>query len=253
LSTGARTNIETLQWFVDRVQLGPSGVQGIQELRAIAELVKAAGYDGRIVIDPTIVRGLEYYTGAVYEVELTDDLRDRNGRPVRFGAVASGGRYDGLVARFRGEEVPATGVSIGVSRLLAALTFLGKVETTPEPGPVIVTVFDKARIADYQTMVATLRSANIRSELYLGNPKNMGAQFKYADKRGSPCVVIQGGDEKAKGEVQIKDLIEGAKAAAAIASNQEWRESRPAQFAVPEAKLVDAVRELLARHGVRWQ
>jgi histidyl-tRNA synthetase len=253
LSTGARTNIETLQWFVDRVQLGPSGVQGIQELRAIAELVKAAGYDGRIVIDPTIVRGLEYYTGAVYEVELTDDLRDRNGRPVRFGAVASGGRYDGMVARFRGEEVPATGVSIGVSRLLAALTFLGKVETTPEPGPVIVTVFDKARIADYQTMVATLRSANIRSELYLGNPKNMGAQFKYADKRGSPCVVIQGGDEKAKGEVQIKDLIEGAKAAAAIASNQEWRESRPAQFAVPEAKLVDAVRELLARHGVRWQ
>jgi histidyl-tRNA synthetase len=252
LSAGARTNSETLQWFLERVQLGPSGIQGIDELRAIAELVKAADYDGRIVIDPTIVRGLEYYTGAVYEVELTDDLRDRDGRPVRFGAVASGGRYDGLVARFRGEAVPATGISIGVSRLLAALTFLGKIETAPEPGPVIVTVFDKARLADYQAMVTTLRNAKIRAELFLGNPKNMGAQFKYADKRNSPCVVIQGGDEKAKGEIQIKDLIEGAKAAAAIASNQEWRESRPAQFAVPEDKLVEGVREVLVRHGVRW-
>ena len=114
-----------------------------------------------------------------------------------------------------------------------------------------MTVFDKQRIADYQKMVATLRHAGIRAELYLGNGK-MGPQLKYADKRGSPCVVIQGGDEKAKGEVQIKDLIEGAKAAAAIASHQEWRESRPAQFAVAEDKLVEAVREVLARHDVRW-
>jgi histidyl-tRNA synthetase len=115
----------------------------------------------------------------------------------------------------------------------------------------VVTVFDKDRIADYQKMVVALRSAGIRAELYLGSGR-MGPQLKYADRRGSPCVVIQGGDEKARGEVQIKDLIEGAKAAAAIASNQEWRESRPAQFAVPEDKLVDAVREVLARHDVRW-
>jgi histidyl-tRNA synthetase len=80
----------------------------------------------------------------------------------------------------------------------------------------------------------------------------MGPQLKYADKRNSPCVIIQGGDEHARGEVQIKDLIEGERASAAIASNQEWRESRPAQFAVPKAKLVEAVRELLARHGVNW-
>ena len=168
----------------------------------------------------------------------------------RFGSVGGGGRYDGLVSRFRGEPVPATGFSIGVSRLLAALQYLGKIETKPQPGPVVVTVFDRNRIDDYQRMVKTLRDAGIRAELYLGNPKNMGNQFKYADKRNSPCVVIQGGDEKAKGEVQIKDLIEGAKAAAAIASNQEWRASRPAQFAAPEAKLVDAVREVLDRHGV---
>jgi len=97
----------------------------------------------------------------------------------------------------------------------------------------------------------TLRDAGIRAELYLGSGK-LGPQFKYADKRGSPCVIIQGGDEKAKGEVQIKDLIEGAKAAAAIASHQEWRETRPAQFSVPEGKLVEAVREVLARHGISW-
>jgi histidyl-tRNA synthetase len=224
------------------------GQEGQKELKAIASLVAACGYnDGRIVIDPSVVRGLEYYTGPVYEVELTFEIKDDDGRPLRFGSVAGGGRYDGLIARFRGEPVPATGFSIGVSRLMAALTHLGKIETTAEPGPVVVTVFDQDRIADYQRMVTTLRQAGIRAELYLGSGR-MGAQFKYADRRSAPCVVIQGGDEKAKGEVQIKDLIEGAKAAATIASNKEWRESRPAQFAVREDRLVDAVRELLARH-----
>jgi histidyl-tRNA synthetase len=156
-----------------------------------------------------------------------------------------------LVGRFRNDQVPATGFSIGVSRLMAALIHLGKIDAKAEPGPVVVTVFDKDRLADYQRMAQVLREAGIRAELYLGAGK-MGPQLKYADKRGAPCVVIQGGDEKAKGEVQIKDLIEGAKAAAAIASNQEWRETRPAQFAVKEDKLVEAVREVLARHDVTW-
>jgi histidyl-tRNA synthetase len=226
---------------------------GIEELQTIAELVEAAGYDrSRIRIDPSVVRGLEYYTGPVYEVELLLDTKDEKGRPVRFGSVGGGGRYDGLVSRFRGEPVPATGFSIGVSRLQAALTMLGKLDTKPEFGPVVVTVFDRDRVADYQKMVAILRNAKIRAELYLGNPKNMGNQLKYADKRNSPCVIIQGSDEKARGEVQIKDLIEGAKAAAAIASNQEWRETRPAQFAAPEDKIVEAVREVLARHETKW-
>jgi histidyl-tRNA synthetase len=227
--------------------------EGTSELQLIHGLVRSAGYgDRRIRIDPSVVRGLEYYTGPVYEVELLFETKDEKGRPVRFGSVGGGGRYDGLVSRFRGEPVPATGFSIGVSRLQAALTMLGKLDTKPEFGPVVVTVFDRDRIADYQKMVATLRNAGIRAELYLGNPKNMGNQLKYADKRNSPCVIIQGSDEKARGEVQIKDLIEGAKAAAAIASNQEWRETRPAQFAVPEERIVEAVREVLARHQVKW-
>src|SRR5215217_8173964 len=246
-------NSDTVSYL--RKQLADSQLaqQGLDELQQIDELWKAVGYRARRVrIDPSVVRGLEYYTGPVYEVELTFPIEDDDGRPVRFGSVGGGGRYDGLIGRFRGDDVPATGFSIGVSRLQAALTHLGKLDAAPAPGPVVVTVFDRDRIADYQRMVQQLRAAGIRAELYLGGGR-MGPQMKYADKRRSPCAIIQGGDEKAKGEVQIKDLIEGAKAAAAIASNQEWRETRPAQFAVPEEKIVEAVREVLARHGIAWR
>ena len=187
------------------------GQAGVSELEEIAKLVTASGYaSDRISIDPSVVRGLEYYTGPVYEVELTLETKDEKGRPVRFGSVGGGGRYDGLVSRFRGEPVPATGFSIGVSRLQAALTMLGKVDTKPAFGPVVVTVFG-GEIADYQKMVATLRNANIRAELYLGNPKHsLGQQMKYADRRNAPCAIIQGSDERANGKVQIKDLILGA-------------------------------------------
>jgi histidyl-tRNA synthetase len=253
VSSGTESDILfTMPKAWDRLATNENFREGGKELLAIKKLLEQAGYGGdRVRIDQTVVRGLEYYTGPVYEVELTFETKDESGRPIRFGSVGGGGRYDGLVARFRGEPVPATGFSIGVSRLMAALQHLGKIETKREPGPVVVTVFDKDRIADYQRIVAALRNAGVRAELYLGSGR-MGPQLKYADRRGSPCVVIQGGDEKAKGEVQIKDLVEGAKAAAAIASNQEWRASRPAQFAVPEDKLVDAVREVLARHDVKW-
>ena len=170
---------------------------------------------------------------------------------MRFGSVAGGGRYDGLVGRFRGDNVPATGISIGVSRLMAALQHLKKIDTKPEAGPVVVTVFDQDRIADYQKMVAALRSAGIRAELYLGSGK-FGAQMKYADRRGSPCAVIQGGDEKAKGEVQIKDLILGG-TISSIKDRDEYKAKQAeAQFAVPEADLLDGVRRVLTRHGVTW-
>jgi histidyl-tRNA synthetase len=247
IQTGEKSATDT------RLRESEIGKQGHAELEEISQLVVASGYGpDRIIIDPSVVRGLEYYTGAVYEVELLLDTKDEKGRPVRFGSVGGGGRYDGLVSRFRGEIVPATGFSIGVSRLQAALTMLGQLDTRPEFGPVVVTVFDRDRLADYQKMVASLRSAGIRAELYLGNPKNMGNQLKYADRRNSPCVIIQGSDEKSRGEVQIKDLIEGAKAAAAIASNQEWRETRPAQFSCREDELVAKVRDVLARHNVTW-
>jgi len=252
MPSGWVDNESMLQAWGDSLQDSPVGLQGVAELQQIIRHCEGSGFGSwRIQIDPSVVRGLEYYTGPVYEVELTFD-RDEDGRPVRFGSVGGGGRYDGLVARFRGEAVPATGFSIGVSRLMAALIHLGKIDATPQPGPVVVTVFDRDRIADYQRMATALREAGIRAELYLGTGR-MGPQLRYADKRGAPCVVIQGGDEKARGEVQIKDLIEGAKASAAIASNQEWRATRPAQFSVAEDNLVDAVRDVLARHGVSWR
>jgi histidyl-tRNA synthetase len=226
---------------------------GVEELKLISELVEAAGYSrDRISIDPSVVRGLEYYTGPVYEVELTLETKDEKGRPVRFGSVGGGGRYDGLVSRFRGEPVPATGFSIGVSRLQAALTMLGKLDTKPAFGPVVVTVFG-GEIADYQKMVAALRNANIRAELYLGNPKHsIGQQMKYADRRNAPCAIVQGSDERANGKIQIKDLILGA-GLTEIKDREEYlKKQAEAQYEVDQGKLVDAVREVLARHDVTW-
>jgi len=214
-------------------------------------LIDRAGYnDGRIVIDPAVGRGLEYYTGPVYEVELLLEAKDEKGRPVRFGSVGGGGRYDGLVSRFRGEPVPATGFSIGVSRLMAALSLIGRIDSKPMTGPVVVTIFDRDRLADYQAMVTQLRNAGIRAELYLGNPKNFGNQMKYADKRNAPCVVIQGSDEKAKGEVTIKDLARGAERAKGDTARALYPDKQArAQISVPEADLVEAVRGILARSG----
>jgi histidyl-tRNA synthetase len=220
----------------------------LQDLVQFTRLIRAAGYDdGRIVVDPSVVRGLEYYTGPVLEAEITKEVKNEGGQTVRFGSVGGGGRYDDLVARFTGQKVPATGFSIGVSRLQAALAALSKDKPAAADGPVVVLVMEKDRLADYQKMAQSLRQAGIRAEMYLGTA-GMKAQMKYADRRGAPCVVIQGGDERAKSEVQIKDLIEGAKAAATIKDSKEWREGRPAQVSVPEARMVEAVREVLARH-----
>jgi histidyl-tRNA synthetase len=240
-----------LEAWSNNISTSAMGMNGINELKELVRLCESAGYGSRrIRVDQSVVRGLEYYTGPVYEVELTLPVIGDDGKPVRFGSVGGGGRYDGLVSRFRGEPVPATGFSIGVSRLLAALTHLGKIDAKPEPGPVIVTVLDRDRLADYQRMAATLRAAGIRAELYLGAGK-FGPQMKYADRRRSPCVVIQGSDEKAKGEVQIKDLIVGAELAGLTKERDDYlRKQAQAQFAVPEDRLVEAVREVLARHGV---
>jgi histidyl-tRNA synthetase len=221
---------------------------GLDELDEMRKTFAAAGYGAdRIRIDPSVVRGLEYYTGPVFEAELTFEVKGEDGAPVRFGSVGGGGRYDDLVARFTGQKVPATGFSIGVSRLQAALAHI-VAKPTLTLGPVVVLVMDKAEIASYQKMVKMLRDAGIRAEMYLGS-SGMKAQMKYADKRNSPCVIIQGSDERAKGEVTIKDLIEGAKAAAAIKDNKEWKAARSAQLAVPEANLVDEVRKIIDRHA----
>ncbi|MXU65291.1 histidine--tRNA ligase [Oceanomicrobium pacificus] len=223
-----------------------AGQEGVRELETIAELLDAQGYGpDRILIDPSVVRGLGYYTGPVFEAELTFDILDEKGRKRQFGSVAGGGRYDDLVKRFTGQDVPATGVSIGVDRLLAALRETGRIGSSVA-GPVIVTVMDRDRMADYQTMVADLRNAGLRAEMYLGNPKDMGRQLKYADQREAPVAVIQGGDEAARGTVQLKDLALGARLAAEIETNEEWK-AQPAQVEVPRDALVAEVRAMIAR------
>ncbi len=228
-----------------RAAIGASavGAEGVNELETIATLLDAGGYgQDQILIDPSVVRGLGYYTGPVFEAELTFEIFDEKGRKRQFGSVSGGGRYDDLVKRFTGQSVPATGVSIGVDRLLAALREKGRIGTQAQ-GPVVVTVMDRDRMADYQTMVTELRNAGIRAEVYLGNPKNFGNQLKYADKRQSPIAIIEGGDEKEQGIVQIKDLILGAKIAE-NATLEEWKE-RPSQFTVPRSDMVAKVREIL--------
>ena len=231
-----------------RAAIGGSviGAEGVAELESIAELLDAQGYSAdRIEIDPSVVRGLGYYTGPVFEAELTFEILDDKGRKRQFGSVAGGGRYDDLVKRFTGQEVPATGISIGVDRLLAALREKGRIGSETK-GPVVVTVMDRDRMADYQAMVAELRSAGIRAEAYLGNPKNFGNQLKYADKRESPVAVIEGGDEKDRGVVQIKDLALGARLAKEMTTNEEWK-AQPAQMEIARADLVTEVKKMIAR------
>jgi histidyl-tRNA synthetase len=242
-SAGREYTTVVLDHLRGLVQGSTEGEAGVRELAEIASLLDAQGYGpDRIVIDPGVVRGLGYYTGPVYEAELTFQITDEKGRPRNFGSVAGGGRYDGLVKRFTGQDVPATGVSIGVDRLLAALRAKGRIGGEAE-GPVVVTVMDRDRMADYMAMVGELRAAGIRAEVYLGNPKNFGNQLKYADKRGSPVAVIQGGNEAAAGTVILKDLILGAKIAER-ATLEEWKD-RPAQVEVPRDGLVAAVRRML--------
>lgn len=245
---GAELNESAIAKVLAYVETGEiEANEGVEELNQIRALCAACGYDERRVkIDPSVVRGLEYYTGPVFEAELTFPVTNEKGETVQFGSVGGGGRYDGLVSRFRGEPVPATGFSIGVSRLMTALKNLGKLDAAEAVAPVVVLVMDKdaESLGRYQRMVSALRQAGIRAEMYLGGG-GMKAQMKYADRRGSPCVVIQGGDERAKGEVQIKDLEEGKRLSEQIEDNATWREARPAQFSVPEGELVAAVGRVL--------
>jgi len=233
----------------------PIGEQGIAELNEILRFAQAAGYGSRrIRIDAGVVRGLEYYTGPVFEAELTFETQDEGGKAIRFGSVGGGGRYDGLVARFRSEPVPATGFSIGVSRLLAALQAIKSpiVAAAESAGPVVVLALDRDAdsMANYQRLVGRLRAAGIAAELYLGSG-GMNAQLKYADRRRSRVAVIQGSNERnAPGgaQVSIRDLKLGAELAKATKDRADYLELRQrAQFLAPEAELIERVREALAR------
>jgi histidyl-tRNA synthetase len=249
------TNAATIEKLRAHFSHSNKIAKGLDELEQMADLFRAGQYGShRIRIDPSVVRGLEYYTGPVFEAELTFEVTGDDGKPVRFGSIGGGGRYDGLVGRFRGDNVPATGFSIGVSRLYSALKAIGSpiVAGATTRGPVIVLVLDRDQLPRYQNFVAKLRAKNISAELYLGQ-SGMNAQLKYADKRGSICAIIQGSNErdhKDGPQVTIRDLVLGAELAASTKDRADYLELRAkAQFSVPENQLVDAVRQVLARHG----
>ena len=231
-----------LRELVGDSAVGDEGVRELEEIDALLDAM-ALGSD-RVIFDPSVVRGLAYYTGPVFEAELTFTVEDEGSvRP--FGAVAGGGRYDDLVKRFTGSEVPATGASIGVDRLLTALSELGKLDTGAARRPVVVTVMDRERLVDYQAMVSELRSAGIAAELYLGT-SGFRAQMKYADKRGATVAIIAGSDEFERGEVTLKDLGLGAELSKDIEDRDEWTKARPAQVTAARSELVEQVRAMLA-------
>ena len=239
---GADTRAETLANLVKATGDTEEGKAGLVELEAIAKALEALGApEGDVVIDPSVVRGLEYYTGPVYEAELLREVTGEDGQTYRIGSIGGGGRYDDLVARFTGETVPATGFSIGISRLAAAMQIMG--ETEKLDGPVVVLNFDKEDPTSALQLATELRRAGIRAEAYMG-ASGMRPQMKYADRRSSPAVVMVGEDELAKGTVTIKDLEMGALKAKAIKSNEEYREARPGQFEVPRAEMVEAIRKI---------
>ena len=246
---GASESVNSREQTITRLfgLIGQSerGKAGVKELADIDSILNATGFgDDRVSFDTSIVRGLGYYTGPVFEAELLADIRDKKGRPVRIGSIGGGGRYDDLVSRFRGQTVPATGFSFGVSRFLTALQRMDALEQSVKP-PVIICAFDRALMGDYFKMAEELRGAGIRAEVFVGSG-NVTKQMKYADRRNAQIAVLMGEDELAKGEVTLKDLYLGAEAAKAIESNEEWKSSRPAQETVSRDGFVAAVKAMLA-------
>jgi histidyl-tRNA synthetase len=236
------TTIATLSSLVGS---SDRGKQGVDELTDIDRLLTATGFGPeRVSFDTSVVRGLGYYTGPVFELELLADIRDRKGRPVRIGSIGGGGRYDDLVSRFRGQPVPATGFSFGVSRFVSALERMEAIQVEAQP-PVLISVFDKSLMPQYFQLAAELRASGIRAEVFTGSG-NITKQMKYADRRGVKLAVLIGSEEAAAGQVTLKDLVLGAEMAKAIETNEEWKSARPAQQTVSRDHAVAAIREMLA-------
>ena len=223
-----------------------AGVEGAEREIGLVEQISnhlyALGYgEDQVSLDLSIARGLAYYTGPVFEAVLLD--------APQFGSVFGGGRYDDLVMRFLGEKVPAVGASMGVDRLLAALTHLGRTGRRQSTAKVLITNMDPGLKDDYLAMTWELRRAGIPTELYLGAAKGPGKQLKYADAWGVPIALLYGSNEKEKGIVTLKDMEVGRRRAEALANRQEWLEERPGQREVPRSELVAAIKEMLEPAG----
>ncbi len=245
LGSRAESRDEVCRGLFELVKDSEVGRKGVAELQEIDSFLSALGYNGKQVeFDPTIVRGLSYYTGPVFEGVLTKEIKDESGQVKQIGSVFGGGRYDDLVKRFTGQEVPATGASIGVDRLLEAMRSTDNSSCRKSTADVLVTVMDKKCMADYFKLAQEIREAGINAELYLGNG-NIGKQMKYADKQEIPLAIIIGSDEFEKKEAQVKDLNLGRKLSEEILDREEWREENPAQQSISRSELISKLREML--------
>jgi histidyl-tRNA synthetase len=245
-ASDSRTDVcDTLEKLVGDSEIG---AEGVAELREIDSLLNALEYNSdRVLYDPTVVRGLGYYTGPVYEGVITKEIIDEKGKVRDFGSVFGGGRYDTLIERFTGQKVPATGASVGVDRLMEAVKLLQPGATRAATSAVLVTVMDKSRIADYLKITSEIRNAGINAEVFTGSG-NFGKQLQYADRCGIPLALIAGEDEFASGEYQIKDLELGRRLAGDISDRDAWLKDRPSQQAVKADKLIESIRELLSAY-----
>lgn len=221
-------------------------MEGVEELRKIDSVLFTMGYkENRVLFDPTLVRGMSYYTGPVFEVESKQSYIDERGNEKRVGSICGGGRYDDLVEKLLGIKVPATGLSIGVDRI-AELLQLTKQAVQKVTGPVLVIVFDPNLMAEYQKIAAQLRKAKIDTEVYYGSQRGLNKQLAYADKKNCPIAILLGGDELAKGVITVRDLKMGKEIAGEFTDKTEWQKT--SQFEVKREDFVKKVKEVLKKH-----
>ena len=245
LSIKGNTREEVFKKLEEVVSSSKVGEEGISELLEIDKFLTAIGYESdRIIIDPTIVRGLSYYTGPVFETILTIPYKDKKGQLRDFGSIFSGGRYDGLVKRFLGQNIPATGASIGLDRFLEAMRCMGKIKTCKTKTKVLVTTMDKSLMLEYQKITHELRKAGIETEMFLGKG-GIKRQVKHADQWDIPLAIILGEDEMAQKQIAIKDLKKGRLMSEEIEDRDTWKKAEGIQFTVARKDLIKNIRSLL--------
>jgi histidyl-tRNA synthetase len=214
--------------------------EGINELKQIVKNFELFNFKN-FKIDPAVVRGLEYYTGPIFEAELTFKVKNEKGIDIEFGSIGGGGRYDDLVKRFKNQDCPATGISIGLDRLLYALT-QKNIFNFSQKNPVLICVLDEKYMNYYFKILNLLRSNNINSEIYSGS-SNFKAQLKYADKRNCKYVIICGDDEVSKEMVTLKNLEIGSKVSEEIKSREDWTQSKDVQKTFPLSDLAKEIKK----------
>ncbi len=247
VEAGQDDRVQTLSHLERTLGHEEKTLEGLQALRRIDHLLEACDYAPQhIFFDPSIVRGLDYYTGPVFEAELLmpEETVETSSAPstLRLGSVGGGGRYDDLVARFRGQPAPATGFSLGVSRFATAMTLLEEDKNTYDDNLIIILPLDADHMADYFTLAAQARAGGIKAEVYLGG-SGMRAQMKYADRRRARFALLVGEDERKAYTVTLKDLKAGAEDSKTIQDRESWRTGQIAQITLPRDQWVEHVRK----------